>query len=173
MIKYTSRFKIDVSELYWLNREADSPGDLCLHGHAIVYIGDIRLEDDCTVSATALYLLKSLTEDHIINEDNQMLPCCGHSYFPDRKNENNVIISGCPYGTDWTIKHSCNEVVLILENGTEERIPIDEYKAEVFRFADKIEAYYNKCQPKQLQDYDEFDRKMYRLFWDEWHRRRL
>ena len=29
---------------------------------------------DATVSATALYLLKTLTEEHIIYEDNQMLP---------------------------------------------------------------------------------------------------
>lgn len=29
---------------------------------------------DATVSATALYLLTTLTEEHIIYEDNQMLP---------------------------------------------------------------------------------------------------
>ncbi len=169
MKKDTNRFKIDASELYWINGDADDPKDLCLHGHAIAYIGDTKLEYNCTVSATALYLLKSLTEDHIINEDNQMLPCCGHFYFPDEIGKN-IIICGCPNGIDWTVKHNGDEVILILENGKEERVSIEEYKAEVFRFVDKIEKFYNSCQPKKF--YDDFDRERYTLFWNEWFRRR-
>ena len=87
-------FKIDVEDLGWINGVDDDPNDLCLHGHAVVYIGERRLEYDATVSATALYLLKSLTEDHIINEDIQILPCCGFFYIPD-KSLDNVVISGC------------------------------------------------------------------------------
>ena len=59
----------------------DDADDLCLHGHAVAYIGNRKLEYECTVSATALYLLKSLTEDHIMCEDNQILPCCGFLIF--------------------------------------------------------------------------------------------
>ena len=69
------KFLVDVTDLYWIDGSADNADDLCLHGHAIVYIGNERLEFDATVSATALYLLKTLTEEHIIHEDNQMLPC--------------------------------------------------------------------------------------------------
>ena len=87
------KFLVDVTDLYWIDGSADNADDLCLHGHAIVYIGNERLEFDATVSATALYLLKTLTEEHIIHEDNQMLPCCGHFYVPD-KNLKNVTISG-------------------------------------------------------------------------------
>ena len=44
-------FSIDVTK-YWLvkNDGKDDPMDLCLHGHAVVKIGERVLEDDCTVS---------------------------------------------------------------------------------------------------------------------------
>ena len=51
-----STFKIDVDNFTWITGEADDPEDLCLHGHVTVRIGDTILEDDGTVSATAVYL---------------------------------------------------------------------------------------------------------------------
>ncbi|MCI8479471.1 MAG: hypothetical protein HFG08_01100 [Oscillibacter sp.] len=164
------KFLVDVTDLYWIDGSADNADDLCLHGHAIVYIGNERLEFDATVSATALYLLKTLTEEHIIHEDNQMLPCCGHFYVPD-KNLKNVTISGCGNGIDWTVKHSGRDVILILESGTKITIPLEAYKQEVYKFADKIEDYYKLCSPKNMPS-DEFTRNGYIAFWNEWHRRR-
>ena len=164
------RFSIDVTELYWIDGSADNSEDLCLHGHAIAYFGEEYLEYDCTVSATALYLLKTLTENHIIHEDNQMLPCCGHFYVPDAKLEN-VMISGCDNGIDWTVKHSGSDVILILENGTEVIVPLKEYRQEVYQFVDKIEHYYKSCSPKKIPE-DKFSRDGYTAFWNEWHRRR-
>lgn len=163
-------FKIDVENLSWINGTEDDPNDLCLHGHAVAYIGERRLEYDATVSATALYLLKSLQEDHKIYEDNQMLPCCGFFYIPNETLDN-VVICGCPNGVDWTIKHKKDEIVLILEDGMEETVSEKDYRKEVFQFADKIEAFYNKCKPKNLPE-DEFGRSGYIAFWNEWHRRR-
>lgn len=164
------KFIIDVTELYWINGDMDDPEDLCLHGHAVAYIGGEKLEYDCTVSATALYLLKTLTEDHIIHEDNQMLPCCGHFYIPDAKLEN-IVISGCDKGIDWTVRHNGSNVILTLENGTEVTIPLKKYRQEVYRFADKIENYYKSCSPQKLPE-DKFDHDGYIAFWNEWHRRR-
>ena len=69
-------FSIDVKNLYWIG-ETNKEEDLCLHGYATVKIGNETFEYDATVSSTALYLLKSLNEDHKIYESNQMLPCCG------------------------------------------------------------------------------------------------
>lgn len=163
-------FKIDAENFSWIQGTEDDPNDLCLHGHAVAYIGNRRLEYDATVSATALYLLKSLTENHIMYEDNQMLPCCGFFYLPNETLDN-VVISGCPNGIDWTIKHENDDVVLILSDGIEERVPIEEYREEVFRFADKIEDYYSQCEPKILPE-DKFGRDGYLAFWNEWHRRR-
>lgn len=164
------QFHIDATELCWIDGSADDPEDLCLHGHAAADIGGETLEYDCTVSATALYLLKSLTETHMIHKELQMLPCCGHFYIPDKDLEN-VSISGCDYGIDWTVKHSGSDVILVLENGTEVTVPLEEYRQEVYRFADKIENYYKSCSPKKIPE-DPFTRHGYIAFWNEWHRRR-
>ncbi len=164
------KFLIDATELCWIDGSADNADDLCLHGHAVVYIGNERLEYDATVSATALYLLKTLTEEHMIYEDNQMLPCCGHFYIPD-ENLENVTICGCNNGIDWTVKHSGRDVILILESGTATTISLEEYRQEVYKFADKIEDYYKHCSPKNVPG-DEYERNGYIAFWNEWHRRR-
>lgn len=163
-------FKIDVYDLGWIDGLADNSEDLCLHGHAVAHIGEMKLEYKATVSASALYLLKSLTEDHIIYEDNQMLPCCGFMLIADEKLEN-VLISGCPNGIDWSVIHEGENVRLILDDGSQELVPMDEYKKEVFKFADKIESFYRLSLPRVLPE-DEFYRNGYIAFWNEWHRRR-
>jgi len=163
-------FSIEATDLSWINGEKDDPEDLCLHGHAVAKIGDRTLAYDATVSATALYLLKTIREDHFIHKDNQMLPCCGFFMIPD-KNLSSVTIIGCDNGIDWSVIHEGNSVKLILEDGYEDTVAIEDYKAEVFRFADFIEAFYSSCTPKTLPK-DEFDRNGYTAFWNEWHRRR-
>lgn len=163
-------FKIDAENLCWIDGRADDPEDLCLHGHAAAYIGGQKLERDACVSSSALYLLKSLSEDHIIDKSNQMLPCCGFFMIADEGLEN-VDICGCPYGIDWSVIHDGGNVKLILDDGTEEVLSIADYQKEVFAFADKIEAFYNSCSPK-IMPKDEFGRNGYIAFWNEWHRRR-
>ncbi len=163
-------FSITVKDLHWINN-VDDGADLCLHGHAIAVIGDEVLEyENATVSATALYLLKSITEDHIIFEDNQMLPCCGFFMCPDEELQN-VVIIGCPNGVDWSVKHDGDEVILITESGKEIRVPIEEYKKEVFRFADEIEDFYRKALPRKKPS-DQYEADGDTAFWKEWHRRR-
>ena len=163
-------FEIDADNLYWINGQPDDPTDLCLHGHAVAYIGNEKVEYNATVSATALYLLKTLTEDHIIYDSNQMLPCCGHWIIAD-DNLENVDICGCPNGVDWSVIHDGNFVKLILESGYEVMVPLSDYREEVYRFADKIEAFYRSCREKIIPE-NEFDRNGYIAFWNEWHRRR-
>lgn len=162
-------FTINATELEWIGGPEDDPKDLCLHGHAEARIGERTVEFHATVSATALYLLKTLTEDHIINEDNQMLPCCGHFMIPNEARDN-VVIIGCNRGVDWSVIHEGDNVRIVLEDGYEETVAPDDYKAEVFRFADAIEAYYASC--KRKRPADKFSRTAYKAFWNEWHRRR-
>ena len=164
-------FKIEATNLHWLGDPVNDPDDLCLHGDAVAYIGEQKLEyEDCTVSATALYLLKTLTENHIIHQDNQMLPCCGF-FLIANEDLTEVGISGCPNGVDWSVIHADDAVRLILEDGYEISVPLEQYRDEVIRFADRIEAYYQSCPPKILPE-DVFDRNGYIAFWNEWHRRR-
>ncbi len=163
-------FKIDADNLTWIGGRVNDAEDLCLHGHAVATIGGKILEYDATVSATALYLLKSLTEDHIIYKGNQMLPCCGFSMYA--KNDlTEVDIMGCPNGIDWTVLHEGDKVRLITEEGEETVVDLEDYRHEVFRFADKIEAFYESATPK-IMPKDRIDREGYDAFWNEWRRRR-
>lgn len=165
------KFKIKATDLIWICDNPDDPDDLCLHGHVKAEIGENILEDSGTVSATALYLLKTLTEDKKMSPyDIQMIPCCGH-FMIANDDLTNVTILGCAYGTDWTTIHTDHGVKIILPTGEETEIPMDEYKAEVFSFADSIEAFYQSCTPKNIPG-DEFERDGYIAFWNEWHRRR-
>ncbi len=164
-------FKIDADKFEWITGPDDDPDDLCLHGHVKVQIGEEYLEDYGTVSATALYLLKTLSKDKIVSEyDIQMIPCCGH-FLIANDDLSEVDISGCDNGTDWSVIHEGNNVKIVLPSGYEETVDIEQYKKEVYRFADKIEAYYKSCKPKNIPD-NEFDRNGYTAFWNEWHRRR-
>ena len=166
------KFEIRAENLRWINGDEDDADDLCLHGHTMAKIGDECFEYEATVSATALYLLKSLTEDHIIYQDNQMLPCCGHFIIPN-DDLTNVEIAGCPNGIDWSVIHDGENVRLITDSGKETVVKLEEYRQEVYKFADMIESYYMKCTPKNLSEDDYgFDKNCYTAFWNEWHRRR-
>ena len=61
-------FRIEASNFHWIRGDADDPKDLCLHGRVKLQLGETVIEDLGTVSATALYLLKTLTEDKLIFE---------------------------------------------------------------------------------------------------------
>lgn len=163
-------FKIDANNFKWINGSEDDPKDLCLHGDAVSIIGEEIFKYSCTVSSTALYLLKTLTEDHIMGKDNQMLPCCGNTIIAN-KELSDVSICGCNNGIDWTVIHEGNTVKLITESGKETVVSMKDYEQEVFRFADRVEAFYKSCSPKILPD-DDFDRNGYIAFWNEWHQRR-
>lgn len=164
-------FKIDVDQFKWINGMKDDPYDLCLHGHVMVQVGIHFFEDVGTVSATALYLLKSLKEDKIMSRyDIQMIPCCGH-FLIANADLTEVTISGCDIGTDWSILHNDGGIKIVLPSGVEEQVDFSDYKMEVFRFADKVEAYYKSCQPKIIPE-DNFSKNGYEAFWNEWHKRR-
>ena len=61
-----NEFSISANNLCWINGKKDDPEDLCLHGCVKVKIGNEIFEYDATVSATALYLLKTITEEYIM-----------------------------------------------------------------------------------------------------------
>ena len=158
-------FTIRATELHWLpgNEETE---DLCLHGHAVVTVGDERMEFHATVSATALYLLKSLSEDHRLGEGLQMLPCCGH-FLIANETLTQVEIIGCDNGVDFSVTHEGDGVRLTTASGHSVCLPLSEYRREVFAFADMIEHFYHGSKPKKLPT-DEFCKNGYLAFWKEW-----
>lgn len=163
-------FSIILKNSYWVNHRLDDPYDLCLHGDVIVTIGEQQIvENNCTVSATALFLLKSLTENHIINESNQMLPCCGHSYWPNKSNDT-VEITGCSNGYDWTIMSTKSHVEIVTAEGTKTTLTLNDYAAIVYAFANQVQDAYEKALPKHIPKND-IEKIGYVAFWNEWSRR--
>ena len=73
----------------------------CAHAHEVAHIGDETLEYEPTVSATALYLLKSLSENHRAYEEEQFPPCCGFGIFEKSDGSGDVVVLGCPNVVDW------------------------------------------------------------------------
>lgn len=164
-------FKIDILSKYWINGDDDDPNDVCLHGDVKAYIGDEVFECSCTISAMGLRLLKTLTEDHVIpNNEEQMMPCCGHFIIPNEELDN-VIITGCAYGVDWKAYHESGNIKIVTESGRETYIDKPDYQKEVFRICDEIEMYFKQCAPKIVPE-DIFEKNGYIAFWNEWHRRR-
>ncbi|OHX65423.1 hypothetical protein [Flammeovirga pacifica] len=166
-----NNFDIKLLKLHWTN-DVDDPTDLCAHGHVFVKIGDEIVSDkdslEVTVSATALYLMRTL-KDNYKKDDyaSQILPCCGHFIIADDDNDY-VNICGCPSGIDWTIIHTeDNKIKHISDNGQEAIIDREQYKKLVLDFADQVENFYKTSSPKAIPT-DDFDKKGYLTFWKEW-----
>lgn len=164
-------FKIEILKKYWINGEVDDAKDLCLHGDVLVNIGDQCFEDtNVTISATGLYLLRSLENNHLIGNDEQMLPCCGHTMYAN-KTLDTVEIIGCPNGLDWSIVHDGHNVKFMTESGYVSEATLTEYRDSVMKFVSEVESFYQVSSDKELPK-DEVDRQGYLAFWNEWNRRR-
>ncbi len=163
-------FTVDIMSMHWIDNSEDDPDDICLHGDVQVTIGNQQIKSSCAISAMALQMLKSLSEDHLLpNNNEQMLPCCGHFIIPNDTLDN-VEIMGCTNGIDWMVERLEDDIRVTTEDGTVTLLELDAYQAEVFRVADQVEAFYHNCSPKATVD--KFERDAYIAFWNEWHRRR-
>lgn len=166
-----NNFELKLIDLHWLNNFDDN-NDLCAHGRVFLKVGNEIVCDenslDVTVSATALYLLRSLTENYKKGDyGSQILPCCGFfTYFDENLR---AAFSGCPVGIDWTITHINDDLIQhTTENGNSTIISKENYKKIVFDFVDKVEEFYNSSLPKILPD-DDLEIESYEEIWKEWH----
>ena len=161
-------FKLEILEKYWLPGQPEET-DLCLHGTVRVQIGDDVLEDEVCLSAAALHLLRSVTEEHQPDELAKLFPIDGFCWTPD--GEGCIYLGGCPNGGfDGYVTHEDDVVRIALEELPAVQIPLTEYQAKVFAFADQVEAFFRQSKPKFVND--ELDKLWYPLFWEEWRLRR-
>ena len=171
-----SLFQLEIRDMSWINGAADEPSDLCLHGQATAHIGEADLSYYCSLNAAGIYLLRTITEDHIpIDPDTDdlyepLLPCCGHEMYEGT--EDSVVIYGCGHGVTWKVEHHGALVSLTAEGYPAVTLPLDEYRREIFRFCDEIEAYYCACSPKRSIFFQDYEIAGYNALWNEWHRRR-
>jgi hypothetical protein len=167
---------LQAMRLHWIRGAADDPNDLCAHGDVEFRIGDDVLLDtngrDLTVSAAALYLLRTLSIPHTREAPvgDHLFPCCGFAMW-EILGEQDVAICGCPNGEDFEVRHqiSGNGVVIRAVDGREWQIEWPEWRAAVFGFADGVADFYAVCSPKEPAADDAAG---FTKFLAEWERRR-
>ena len=109
-----------------LDTGADNDGtDQCAHGgvvftiDAIPFVGGSDAEG-VTVSAAALFLLRTLTHDHTaarpVAESSQLFPCCGHTAYPN-DGRFPVLVLGCNVGIDVDVMHFTGTVTCAARTG--------------------------------------------------------
>ena len=134
--------------LRWIQGAADDPKDLCAHGDVLFRIGEDVLLDtddgkDLTVSAAALYLLRTLSVPHTTAAPvgDHLFPCCGFAMW-DVPDQEDVVLCGCPNGEDFEVLHDVDaRVVVRRTNGDPWRIGWPEWRAAVFSFADRVSEF--------------------------------
>jgi hypothetical protein len=160
--------------LHWITGSADDPKDPCAHGGVEFQIdGDtlIRPGDHTfTVSAAAIYLLRSLSQPHS-NADRStefLFPCCGCMF--EAEDSDDVIIVGCNSGVDFEVCHDGDDVVVSARDGKQYRVSATDWTNAVCEFSDAVHLFYAESSPKK--PYDASDEKAFQQFLSEWSRRR-
>ncbi|HYH63302.1 MAG TPA: hypothetical protein VD866_01245 [Urbifossiella sp.] len=163
--------------LRWIQGAADDPLDLCAHGEVEFRIGcDVLLDPtamkEVTVSAAALYLLRTLATPHTRADPvgDHLFPCCGFAMY-EVDGQQDVVVCGCPNGEDFEVLHRVDGagVVVRAADGREWFCLWPDWRAAVFTFADAVSTFYGKCSSKRpAADYE----AGFRCFLAEWERRR-
>lgn len=161
-----------VSNLHWIKDASGDPLDLCAHGIVDLRIDDVVIPElvsyDCTVSAAALYLLRSLSRPHKRGTGEHLFPCCGFSMY-DVPEQDDVLILGCPIGVDLDILHEPSAIAIGTAGSRLHRVSETVWRAAVFAFADRVSQFYRTSSPKRPSS-DDTDG--FRKFLREWHARR-
>lgn len=161
------------TRLHWIDAFPDDPADLCAHSPVHVEVNGalfVKPEDgDCTVSASVIYLLRTLSEPHNSTSrvGEHLFPCCGAMLSgggPD------VDIIGCPGGSDFAVERHQDVVTLSQPDGVVAEVPFRDWRDAVCLFADTVRAFYERSPPRQ--PCDDIDAEAFRAFLAEWERRR-
>jgi hypothetical protein len=165
------------AKLSWIKGAPDDPADICAHAHVDFRVGDDQLVDpdrdmEVTVSASALYLMRTLDRDHTKQSPvgEQLFPCCGFAMYDEGRSPD-VLILGCPSGIDFEVRHGPgrDHVIVRAGDGREWRIASRDWQSAVFSFVDAVSDFFATATPKTPSAGDE---PGFRKFVAEWGRRR-
>ena len=163
----------------WNPGMENDPTDQCAHGDVVFIIDSVPFvggsdAEDVTVSAAALFLLRTLTHDHNaatpVAEESQLFPHCGFTVYPG-DGRFPVLVIGCNVGIDVDVLHSAGTVHLRGQDGTEATVTATEWRDAVVGFADAVQGFYDASPPREPLD-DDFEDEGWREFWKEWDERR-
>lgn len=163
------------TNLHWLDGSTDNPRDICAHSGVEFRIDGEQLvqgsDGDWTVSAAALYLLRTLSRPHTkaapVGE--HLFPCCGRGFYED-ENKDDVVLVGCNRGIDFEILRVSDDVIITAKGGSQYRASFPDWRDAVCRFCDAVRDFYASSSPKEPEDADE--KRGFGLFLSEWSRRR-
>lgn len=160
------------TNLHWID-SVNEVVDLCAHSGVDFRIGDSILVSggDWTVSAAALYLLRTLSQPHTKQQPitEYLFPCCGNGIF-EIEGQDDVQIVGCNSGIDFEVSRIGDTVILTADDGTQHRVTFSDWKRAVCEFSDLVQAFYAASAPKEPED--EWEQRSFRKFLSEWARRR-
>jgi hypothetical protein len=166
---------LQATNLHWIQGQGDDPHDLCAHsgvefvvrGRALVAPSD----GDWTVSASALYLLRTLTRQHTRDDrvGDHLFPCCGFCMY-DIEGQEDVVITGCPSGMDFEVVRVGDVISLTDAGGDNHPILFADWRQAVCAFSDAVQLFYAASAPKKPHDED--DARGFEKFLKEWSRRR-
>lgn len=163
------------TNLHWIDGSIDDSEDLCAHSGVDFRIGDAILikptDGDWTVSAAALYLLRTLSKQHTKQQPltDYLFPCCGNGIF-EVEGQDDVQIVGCNSGIDFEVVRMDDDVILTAKGGAQHRVALSDWKKAVCEFSDSVRAFCAASSPKEPED--ELDGRSFRKFMSEWSRRR-
>ncbi|WP_223963799.1 hypothetical protein [Paraburkholderia sabiae] len=123
-----------------------------------------------TVSAAALYLLRTFSSDHgeglTVADQNYLFPCCGFNAWKLPEDER-VVCIGCPNGLDVEVIHKNGSLVELRKRDVVECVSVDMWTRAVLGFAMQIRQFYQDSRRKAYIA-DDFDRSGWDAFWKEW-----
>jgi hypothetical protein len=163
------------TRLHWIKDDGnDDPSDLCAHSPVLMEVGGSALvspdDGDATVSAAAVYLLRTLERDHTkaTPVGDQLFPCCGHAMYDT--GEDDVVICGSPNGSDVYVTHEDNNTIhFTTPEGQRYVVSFNDWRLAVIQFSDCVQAFYDQSLPKN-EDSD--DGEGFAKMMAEWRRRR-
>jgi hypothetical protein len=169
--------KLELINPHWINNSEDDANDQCAHGQILFQVNNstiIAPEDgDFTVSAAALFLLRTLEQNHTpdnpVCEENLLFPHCGHSVWP-HNGKYDVICIGCDIGVDLRIDHDKNAKAISIIGKSTELVKLQEWKVSICKFVNQVQSFYQSSTTK-IESEDEHERLGWRLFWKEWNSR--
>lgn len=161
-------------ELTWINDKVDDPFDLCAHGKVqfeIDGVNLVRVEDgEWTVSAAALFLLRTLRKDHTKAAPlfENVIPHCGSGMYVGDDKEDVKIIE-CPIGINFQVIHVRDKVQILMDDKKPLLISTNDWRAAVLGFSQVVREFYAASTPKTLVD--DSDKAGFDKFMTEWENR--
>jgi hypothetical protein len=162
---------LDLIDPQWILGDADDPNDQCAHGFIEFAVDDVQFvtkgDGTWTVSAAALFLLRTITSDHSnensVAEENDLIPCCGQwiCQLEAGRHPYTVMSCGAP-GIDPSIIHRGSLVEISLDEKSAS-VSVKDWAAAILGFVGQVQEFYDRSSPKKAIE-DDLDREGWKYF---------